>query len=110
MSGKEQLMTTTTVQTVVAAAQQLSPTEQLEIIQALTHILQQRYLTNMTRPPLATDTSPILAATIRRTSPVTSLHDFAADFWPADETADDINTYLAQQRQADRLRDLPDLE
>ena len=37
-------MTTTTVQAVVNAAQQLSPTEQFEVIQTLTHVLQQRYL------------------------------------------------------------------
>ena len=50
----------------------------------------------------------VLPATVRRTPLVTDLHTFAADFWPVEETADDINTYLAQQRAADRLLDLPD--
>lgn len=97
---------TTTVQAVVAAAQRLSPTEQLEVIQALTRALQQRY---MRSEDPSVDTRPAIAlpASVRRTPPVTDLADFAADFWPDDETADDINNYIAQQRAADRLRDLP---
>jgi hypothetical protein len=95
-------MTTTTVQTVVAAAQKLSPTEQLEVIQALTRVLQQRYLGTIA--PVAADTPTnalSLPAVVRRTPPVTNLADFAADFWPEEETADDINDYIAQQRAAD---------
>jgi hypothetical protein len=98
-------MTTTTVQTVVAAAQELSPTEQLEVIQALTRVLQQRYLGTIA--PSGADTpTHALPATVRRTPPVTNLADFAADFWPEEETADDINDYIAQQRTADRAPDL----
>ena len=103
-------MTTSTVQAVVAAAQQLSPTEQLEIIQALTHVLQQRYPNANVRPTVADDAAIILPATVRRTPLVTDLRDFAADFWPEDETADDINDYIAQQRAADRMRDLLDID
>jgi hypothetical protein len=102
-------MTTTTVQTVVAAAQELSPAEQLEIIQALTRVLQQRYMANIAQPAPVDAKEPTLPAGVHRTSPITSLSVFAADFWPDDETADDVNTYLAQQRAADRLRDIPDL-
>ena len=103
-------MTTTTVQAVVAAAQQLSPTEQLEVIQALTRVLQQRYPDAPARPVVSDEAMIVLPETVRRTPLVTDLRSFAADFWPEDETADDINTYLAQQRAADRLRDLPDSE
>lgn len=100
-------MTTTTVQAVVAAAQRLSPTEQFEVIQALMRVLQQRYVRSAAVPA---EVSPAfsLPPSVRRTPPVTRLTDFAADFWPEDETADDINTYIAQQRAADRMRDLPD--
>jgi hypothetical protein len=101
-------MTTTTVQAVVAAAQQLSPTEQLEVIQALTRVLQQRYSQAGVRPAGVEEHIVVLPATVRRTPPVTDLRDFAGDFWPEDETADDINEYLAQQHSADRLRDMPD--
>jgi hypothetical protein len=99
-------MTTTTVQTLVAAAQRLSPTEQFEIIQALTRVLQQRYVQQETFPVGSNDANAVPPG-IRRSSPVKSLADFAGDFWPEDESADDINTFVAQQRAADRLRDVP---
>jgi len=103
-------MTTTTVQAVVAAAQELSPTEQLEVIQVLTRLLQQRYPNAPAHPVVSGEATIVLPPTVQRTPLVTDLRTFAADFWPEDETADDINTYIAQQRAADRLRDLPDSE
>jgi predicted DNA-binding protein len=36
---------------------------------------------------------------------VTDVRALATGFWPEDESADDINSYLAQQRTRDRLRD-----
>jgi hypothetical protein len=110
LQRKELLMTTTTVQSVVAAAQQLSPSEQLEIIQALTQVLQARYPFRTERPLSTSLGAPVLPTTIRRTPPVTNLADFAADFWPEDESADDINTYITEQRRADRLRQMPDMD
>lgn len=47
-----------------------------------------------------------IPAGIRRAAPVASLAELAADFWPEEETADDINDYIAQQRTADRTSDL----
>ena len=108
--GRELRVTTTTVQAVVAAAQQLSPTEQLEVIQALTRVLQQRYPNATARPTISDESIIVLPETVRRAPLVTNLRSLAADFWPEDETADDVNNYLAQQRAADRLRDLPDRE
>ncbi|RRR69997.1 MAG: hypothetical protein EI684_14145 [Candidatus Viridilinea halotolerans] len=102
-------MNTTTVQSVVTAAQALSPTEQFEVIQMLTRVLQQRYAHTVSFS-IAQTPSILLPATVRRTPPVTNLADFAAEFWPEDETADDINTYIAQQRAFDRIRDVPDQE
>jgi hypothetical protein len=97
-------MTTTAVQTVVAAAQQLSLTEQFEVLQTLERVLQQHYLWS---PFAAGTTTTAIPNTVRRTPPVTNLADFAADFWPEDESADDINNYLAHQRVADQTSDLP---
>jgi len=34
------------------------------------------------------------------------LAELAADFWPVDESADDINSFIAEQRAADRTADL----
>lgn len=98
-------MTTMTIQAVVAAAQQLSPTEQFELIQVLTRRLQQRFLGSgsSSRSPQSIS----FPEYIRRTPPVTSIAELAADFWPEDESADDINDYITQQRKSDRDQDLP---
>lgn len=58
--------------------------------------------------PLTVHQPYTLPAYIRHAPPMSSLADFAGDFWPEDETADDINNYIAEQRIADRLFDLPD--
>jgi hypothetical protein len=88
----------TTIQGVLDAAQELSPVEQLQLIQALSQALQRRYeqLSPM-------DTIP---ATVKRSQPITDLNQLAADFWPEDESADDINAFISQQRAADRMSDL----
>lgn len=102
-------MTTTPVQAVVAAAQRLSPTEQFEVIQALTRVLQKRYVrSNADTAPVNTRSTMSLPPHIRRTPPVTNPANFAADFWPEDETADEVNDFVAEQRPADRMRDIPD--
>jgi hypothetical protein len=87
---------TTSVERVFQAAQHLSPAEQLELIQAISQSLLHRYRQT------ESDTIP---QHVRRTAPVTDLTQLAADFWPEDESADDINDYIAQQRREDRMRD-----
>ena len=32
----------------------------------------------------------------------TDINEYAADFWPEDESADDINAFVAEQRRIDR--------
>ncbi len=86
---------TASVKRVFQAAQRLSPAEQLELIQALSQALLRQY-----RAP-ETDAIP---PHVRRTAPVTDLAELAADFWPADESADAINASIAQQRREDRDR------
>jgi len=86
-----------TIESVLDEAQTLSPVEQLQLIQALSQTLQRRY-----QQP-STDTIPAL---VKRSQPVTDLNQLGVDFWPEDESADDINTFIAQQRAADRMSDL----
>jgi hypothetical protein len=85
----------TTVEEVRNAARNLKPVDQLQLIQELLRDLQQNY-----QQP--SDTIP---PNVRRAAPVGDLAEFAADFWPEDETADDINDFVAQQRAADRTSD-----
>lgn len=35
---------------------------------------------------------------------VTDVHALVLDFWPEDENADDLNAFVAQRRQHDRLQ------
>src|SRR5262245_60693148 len=87
---------TASVEDVLQAAQRLSPAEQLELIQAISQSLLHRYRQT------EADTIP---QSVKRTAPIADLAQLAADFWPDDETADDINDYIAQQRREDRMRD-----
>jgi hypothetical protein len=80
-------MVNTAVRAIFLAAQQLSPAEQQELIGELADSLQH---------PVAVETS-----WLGQTPPVTDLATLKADFWPADETADDINAFVAQQRADD---------
>ena len=88
---------TTSVERVFQTVQHLSPAEQLELIQMISQALRQQY-----RQPV----SDVIPETVKRTAPITDLAQLAADFWPEDETADDINGYITQQRRDDRLKDL----
>jgi hypothetical protein len=88
---------TANVERVFQAVQHLSLAEQLELIQVISQSLRRHY-----QQP-ETDAIPQY---VKRTAPVADLAQFAADFWPEDESADEINAYIAQQRREDRLRDL----
>lgn len=85
----------TTVEEVKNAARKLNPVDQLQLIQELLRDLQQNY-----HQPTHT-----IPASVRRVAPVSDLAELAGDFWPEDETADDINNFVAQQRAADRTSD-----
>jgi hypothetical protein len=87
---------TASAERVFQEAQDLSPAEQLELIQALSQSLLRQYR------QAEADTIP---QHIKRTAPVNDLAQLGADFWPEDESADDINDYIAQQRREDRMSD-----
>jgi hypothetical protein len=88
---------TTSVEHVFQTVQRLSPAEQLELIQVISQSLRRQYQ--------QTEVNAI-PETVKRAAPVADLAQLAADFWPEDESADDINAYIAQQRHDDRLSDL----
>ncbi|MFM7582771.1 MAG: hypothetical protein ACKO9F_08665 [Caldilinea sp.] len=94
---REEAHMTVNVERVFQAAQQLSPAEQLELIQVISQAL---------RRTVAKSEMDAIPAGVRRTTPVWDLSILAADFWPEDETVDEINAFVAQQRADDRMRDL----
>ena len=85
----------TTIKEVREAARRLPPIAQFQLIQELLRGLESGY-----KQP-----GDAIPAGVRRAAPVTDLADLAADFWPEDETADDINTFIARQRVSDQLAD-----
>jgi hypothetical protein len=87
---------TTNVQRLLRDAQQLSPSEQLELIEVISQSLSQRFQQSE---------DSAIPSNVRRTVPVRDLGQLVADFWPEDESADDINSYTMQQRHEDRMRD-----
>ncbi len=86
---------------IIAAARNLSPREKLELLQAVSHDLQETYA--LTEGSAAFWTTRSIEDLVRsQPAPtVTDIHELAVDFWPADESADDLNAFVAAQRQAD---------
>ena len=93
------------LQSIIDAAQELSPLEQLQLIEAVSEFLQLKY--QITRPTGDFWSPQSVEELVRAQNrqPVTNIADLAADFWPEQESADDIIEYLYQQRQEDRLKD-----
>jgi len=88
------------LQNIVDAAQRLSFTEQLELIEAISRLLKQGWQGLGMRGSGQLEQA-VIPDHISRTLPVTDLKRLAVDFWPDDETADDINAFVAQQRKED---------
>ncbi len=85
----------TTIEEVREAARRLPPIEQFQLIQELLRGLERGYQ----------QSGDAIPPGVRRAAPVSDLAELAADFWPEDETADDINDFVAHQRAVDRLAD-----
>jgi hypothetical protein len=99
----EEVKMTTKVQDIVAEARQLSPVEQLGLIRTLLELLQSEYRQADSQSQSATQ--DMIPSSVARAKPVRDLDEYAADFWPDDESLDELNSYIQQQRTADRLSD-----
>ena len=95
-------MTTEQLQYAIEAARTLSPREKYELIEVIarslvqTDMLESRsatFLRGRTLDDLIAEQQPPV---------ITDISTLAADFWPEDESADDINAYIEAQRHADR--------
>jgi hypothetical protein len=94
-------MTTGLLERAIEAAQRLSPREKYELIEAVARSLSQTdtleansaaFLRGHTLDELIAAQQPPI---------VTDLDALGADFWPEDESADDINDYIEAQRRID---------
>ena len=90
------------LQDLIDAAQRLSPRERLDLISAVSHSLQYTYAevesTDFWEPK-----SLEKHMQLQGTSVVTDIAELRADFWPEEETSDDLIEYIYRQRAEDRL-------
>jgi len=89
------------MQEILEDALQLSPIDQLELIRGLSESLQSQ-LEEAIGQSSVDDKIP---ASVKRTKPATNLADYVADFWPDDESVDDLSAFIKQQRATDKLND-----
>ena len=91
------------LQTLIHSAAQLTPVEQVELINAVSSLLYRHY---QQEPVTADFWQPESIESIvvsQQTQPVSDIVALKADFWPEDESADDFIEYVEQQRQEDHL-------
>ncbi|MDR3553814.1 MAG: hypothetical protein P4L55_03580 [Syntrophobacteraceae bacterium] len=87
----------------IRAVRDLSTSEQLQLIRAVTELLDiscdQDQSAGFLKPKSIEE---IIEA--RGIPPVSDLSELAGDFWPEDESSDVFIDYIYKQRQEDRLR------
>lgn len=94
------------IQRVLDMIKTWSPPEQLELIQAILKLLQRDSTFNGEASGQVMKGQMPSPDSIRHTLPAMDLRTFVADFWPQDESADDINAFIYQQHQEDLQKEL----
>ena len=99
------MSTKSRLQTIIEAAESLTPLEQLDLIGALSQALHRSYLHH----PLAEDfwKPKTLEQHLQEqpTRPVVDIKALRASFWPENESIDDLIRYIYEQRHQDRQQD-----
>ena len=92
------------LKTIITEAQELTPIEQVELISAISQLLQNSYkLLEINSDFWQPKTFDQLYKD-QRVQAVEDIFDLAADFWPEEESVDEFNEYICKQRHVDRLR------
>ena len=89
------------LQTVLEAARTLSPLEQLELIEELSYSLQQNHTFVLNGADFWAQKSIEEIAEGHPAPVVHNIKSLAVDFWPSDESADDIIAYINERRYED---------
>ncbi|MFN7944898.1 MAG: hypothetical protein U0Z53_06070 [Blastocatellia bacterium] len=92
------------LQIIIEAAMQLSPEDQRKLIEKISQSLEDRGQPEKL-PVMFIDSAGAIPAYVRRTEPVRELSHLKGSFWPDDESADDINSFIARQRMEDLLNE-----
>lgn len=92
------------LQTVIEAVHALPLSEKLEVLQALSDDLSQLYTLEAGSTAFWSPQT-VKELTVAQPAPVvTDVRTLATGFWPEEETAEDFNQFIAQQRRRDRVQ------
>ena len=87
---------------VITAAQTLSPRDKLKLLQAIVRDLEEKDAIAEASAVFWSSRSLDKIAKTQSAPVITDVRGLAVDFWPKDETADDINRFLSERRRSDR--------
>ncbi|MSS70417.1 MAG: hypothetical protein EXS64_02905 [Candidatus Latescibacteria bacterium] len=90
------------LQQAIAAAHTLSPRDKLKLLETVVRELQQADALSEASAAFWSTRSLDEIAQTQSAPVVTDIHALVVDFWPEDETADDINQFIAERRHTDR--------
>ncbi len=92
------------LQTIIEAAQALSPLEQLDLISALSRALHRNYLQTLPAEDFWKPKTLEQHLQAQQTRPVADIAGLRADFWPEDESSVDLIAYIYEQRREDQRK------
>jgi hypothetical protein len=100
---------TASLNSLIEAAKALSPLERLNLISAITQSLQRSYQQMLPAVDFWEPKALEYLSQAQRTQPVADIAELRAGYWPEDESADeesadDLITYIYDQRREDRLK------
>ena len=96
---------TVKLQTLLEEIQELSPSEQLELIHIISFTLSRHSQKTFSKQDVWTTKTLEEIVASQQVAPITNIDELAGDFWPEDESVNDFITYIYQQRQEDRVKD-----
>ncbi len=93
------------LQQVIAAARALPPRDKLELLGVIWRDLQKIYALADESAAFWSPRTIDEIAQSQAVPVITDVRTLAVDFWPEDESADDLNQFIARQRRTDLTRD-----
>ncbi|MEZ4713174.1 MAG: hypothetical protein R3A44_38655 [Caldilineaceae bacterium] len=94
---------TANLQTLIHSAEKLTPVEQVELINAISNFLYLHYQQELRAVDFWQPQSIEAIVASQQTQPASDISTLKADFWPADESADDFIAFVEQQRQEEYI-------
>jgi hypothetical protein len=93
------------LQAVIEAVHALPLSDKLEVLQALSEDLHRAYALEAGSAAFWSPKTLEELATVQSAPVITDVRTLATGFWPEDETAEDVNRFVAEQRHRDRVQD-----